>query len=105
MESSSAISTVNWSEALVRLLRGGVPAEAAEDVLGAHRTKYDLEVVSFDERLALAAARLSLITRPRGLSFADRACLALARQLGAPAVTADKSWLEVDAGVSVELIR
>jgi len=47
------------------------------------------------------------VTRPAGLSFGDRACLALARRSGRKAMTADRTWLSVATllGVEVELIR
>ena len=47
------------------------------------------------------------VTRPVGLSHGDRACLAPARSLGLPAVTADRPWTEVadPLGVGVELVR
>jgi PIN domain nuclease of toxin-antitoxin system len=35
----------------------------------------------------------------------DRACLALASTLNLPALTADKACSNLDAGVSVQLIR
>lgn len=54
---------------------------------------------------AEAAARLRPATRHAGLSLADRACLALARRLGVPAVTADRAWGDLDVGVEVRLIR
>ena len=44
-------------------------------------------------------------TRKAGLSLADRACLALALDLGATAVTADRAWAKVDVGVEVKVIR
>lgn len=40
-----------------------------------------------------------------GLSLGDRACLALAAELGIPALTADQTWAGLDIGVKVELIR
>jgi ribonuclease VapC len=40
-----------------------------------------------------------------GCSLGDRACLALALQLNLPALTADKAWSKVNAGVVVQLIR
>jgi PIN domain nuclease of toxin-antitoxin system len=47
------------------------------------------------------------LTRPAGLSLADRVCLALARRLGLRAMTADRAWRSVSAaiGVEIELIR
>jgi len=50
-------------------------------------------------------ARLRRLTRTRGLSICDRACLALAKRLGLPVVTADREWVSLDLGVVVTLIR
>jgi PIN domain nuclease of toxin-antitoxin system len=43
--------------------------------------------------------------QPFGLSLADRACLALAKQRGLPVLTADRIWQTLDLGVAVVLIR
>ncbi len=51
------------------------------------------------------AAALRAPTRAAGLSLADRCCLALARRLGATAVTADRAWTRSGHGIAVELIR
>lgn len=45
------------------------------------------------------------ITRSAGLSLADRICITLARRLALPVLTADHSWLDLDLGVDVRLIR
>jgi PIN domain nuclease of toxin-antitoxin system len=50
-------------------------------------------------------ARLRALTRAYGLSFGDRACLALARRLGLPALTAERAWAELDLGIPVEVLR
>ena len=57
--------------------------------------------------LALDAGAMIAHTRPYGLSHGDRACLALARHLDVPAVTADRPWAGIadEVGVRVELIR
>ena len=62
-----------------------------------------LEIPDADECIAIA--RLRPITRPQGLSLADRACLALAARLGVPALTADRSWTDAEVEADVELIR
>jgi ribonuclease VapC len=95
------ISTVNWSEVFRRLLDGKV------DVVGlrANVEALGLEVVPFTVDEAEQAARFSASTHHLGLSFADRACLALAHRLGLPVLTADRSWLDLDLGVKVEAIR
>lgn len=59
----------------------------------------------FTARHAAASGALYAKTKTAGLSLADRACLALAADVGLRAVTADRAWADVDVGVSVELIR
>ena len=59
----------------------------------------------FDAEQALQAGLLRRITRSKGLSLGDRACLALGKRLGLPVYTADRVWAELDLGVEVVLIR
>ncbi len=97
----SAISAVNWSEVVQRLLRHGlIFAEFGPDL-----EALDLAVVAFDRQQAETAGGLEAVTRAAGLSLADRACLALAREARAPAFTADRSWESVDVGVEIRLVR
>jgi PIN domain nuclease of toxin-antitoxin system len=97
----SAISAVNWSEVVQRLLRRGLALADVGPDLGA----LDLAVVPFDAEQAETAADLEAVTRAAGLSLADRACLALAREARVPAFTADHSWESVDVGVEIRLVR
>lgn len=97
------ISTVNLAEVLAKLVDKGVPAEEAAraiDMLG-------MEAVPLSVEQAQLSAALRPITRAAGLSLGDRACLALARERGLPAVTAERRWPEVAelAGVIVEVTR
>jgi ribonuclease VapC len=55
--------------------------------------------------LALSVAALHTRTRGTRLSPAYRACLALARDLRVPAVTADRAWADLDLNVAVRIIR
>jgi len=48
---------------------------------------------------------LEVFDRKAGLSFGDRACLALALDLGGRPVTADRAWGRIDVGLDVTLIR
>ncbi|MBI3977092.1 MAG: hypothetical protein HY331_02795 [Chloroflexi bacterium] len=52
---------------------------------------YSTIFVDFDADLAYQAGLLHPATRQAGLSLGDRACLALARRLGLPALTADRA--------------
>jgi PIN domain nuclease of toxin-antitoxin system len=64
-----------------------------------------LEIVPFTAEQALHSGDLVSITRSYGLSLGDRPCLALARLLNVPVITADKIWATLNLGVEVRLIR
>ena len=98
---SAAISAVNLSEVQAKLVERGTPAASAWSWL----IDLGLEVVDFDLPQARIAGDLRCPTRSRGLSFADRACLALAQVLQRPAVTADRAWADLEVGVEIRMIR
>jgi ribonuclease VapC len=95
------VSSLILAEVVTRLtLSGGTPWQIT--------TAWDdlqLVVEPFDDSRARVAGLIVDKTRPFGLSLVDRACLALARELGLPAVTADRAWGKVDIGVDIVLIR
>ncbi len=62
-------------------------------------------MTAFEAEQADEAARLRPPTRSVGLGLADRACLALARRLDVPTVTADRTWAALDLGVEIVMIR
>lgn len=64
-----------------------------------------LEVVPFTTADAARTAALLPHTQPLGLSFGDRACLALAQARQLPALTADRAWAALDCGIPIRLIR
>jgi ribonuclease VapC len=99
----SAMTTVNLSEVVGHFARNGAAEKDIRPVLD----PLPIELITFDEGLALSAGLLLRATRPAGLSLGDRACLALAARLGVPALTADRSWLTAAqaAGVEIDLIR
>jgi PIN domain nuclease of toxin-antitoxin system len=99
--SSSCISAVNWCEVFGKLRAAGIDAAAL--VEGVEQT--GIRIVPFDAEQARVAGELHVATRQAGLSLADRACLALASELEAPAVTADRAWARLDVGVEVRCIR
>lgn len=99
--SDSVISTVNLSEVIAKLTEVNIPDKEVSLVL----SYLKLEVIPFDEVLALSCGKLRPLTRHLGLSLGDRACLALAQHLNCTAVTADKAWTQLNIGISVELIR
>lgn len=95
------LSTVNVIEIVSRLIDAGAPPGVARRVVGG----LQLGIVPLDAAMALEAGVLRATTRARGLSLGDRACIATARVLGLPVLTADRAWAELDLGVEVVLIR
>ena len=97
----ASVSAVNFSEVVAKLAERGV----AESVIRNSLETLGLEVVAFDSDLAYVAGLLRPDTRKAGLSFGDRACLALARRRGTEVLTADRTWSELGLDVTVRLIR
>lgn len=91
------LSTVNLTEVL-QALGANLPAV----IDGSERV---IVTAAYEREHARAAAAMLEQTRLAGLGLADRACLALAKVLGLPAVTADRLWSEIDVGVEVIQIR
>ncbi len=93
-------SAVNLSEVATVLIRH---KKDPQEILGPVREQ--LAVEPFTDADALAAAALFPKTIIEGLSLGDRSCLALAQRLGAPAVTAEHVWAELELDIEVQLIR
>lgn len=98
---AACISAVNLSEVVAKMTERGIDADAVLESLA----ELKLDVRVFDAGQAERAGLLRLSTRRHGLSFGDRACLALAESLGCPAITADKAWAELELGIEIEVIR
>jgi ribonuclease VapC len=97
----SVLSAVNLAEIITNLIDHGVPPEQANfiaDQLGC-------EVLDADRRRAGAVGVLHARTRRTGVSLGDRFCLALAQELGAPALTADRRWKDLGLDIEIQLIR
>ncbi len=95
------IGAVNLSEVAQKISRhGGDGSRVATESLG-----MGLTLTPFASEDALATAELWPRTREHGLSLGDRACLALARRLERPALTADQAWRNLDLDLEIQLIR
>lgn len=97
----ASISAVNAAEVVSKLVERNTPQDAFQSVW---------EMVSgmtqpFTAAQALRSGQLRDVTRAFGLSLGDRACLALAEDMAAPALTADRVWAGLDLDVNVEVIR
>lgn len=97
----AAICSVNLVEVGTRLIDSGLSIEEMTETTGL----LGIQVIAFDEPLAIATAALRSRTKSAGLSLADRACLALAIREEAIALTADRAWGTVDVGCVVEQLR
>ena len=95
------LSVVNLTEILTRCIDRDFPGKAASEFI----TYFNINLIAFDATLAKRAAELRRTTRQRGLSLGDRACLALALQENAVAVTADRNWGDLQVGCKIEIIR
>jgi ribonuclease VapC len=97
----ASISAVNLSEVVATLADRGTPAE----IIALTLASLKLDVHSFDREQAERAGLLRPETRRHGLSFGDRACLALAATLDRPALTADREWKRLKIGIAIEVVR
>ena len=98
-----AMTAVNLGEVVGHFARFGSPETEIRLMLD----PLPFVRVALDEELAFIAGLMLPATVQAGLSFGDRACLALANKLGVRALTADRSWQRIGAvvGVEVDLIR
>jgi PIN domain nuclease of toxin-antitoxin system len=104
--SGAVISTVNLAEVFSRVAdQGDDPAKLAAELTQIGLLDGVITVEPFTAADAIDAGRLRPLTRDAGLSLGDRACLALARRLEAPALTADTDWQGVAHGVELRPIR
>ncbi|MBE3583398.1 MAG: type II toxin-antitoxin system VapC family toxin [Limnochordaceae bacterium] len=95
------VTAVNVSEVVAKLSDAGMPEQAIRQVLEA----LPFTIVAFGEELAYRAGMLRQATHTAGLSLGDRACLALAQQTGATALTTDHAWANLSLGISLRVLR
>lgn len=88
----SLMGAINYSEVLQKFAQLGGSVETASAIMAG----FDFHVVPFDQDLAAETAALWPLTSSKGLSLADRSCVALARAMNGVAVTADIGWKNLD---------
>ncbi len=103
LAAGAIISAVNLSEVIARLAEIGMPGAEIREAI----EPLGLDVADFDAEGAFAAGLLRPATRAAGLSFGDRACLALGAQRGVPVLTADRAWIGLDLGsdLAITMLR
>jgi PIN domain nuclease of toxin-antitoxin system len=97
----SVICAVNLAEIIAKMDEFGMNVSLIATVL----EPLQLDVIPLDANLAHASGVLRRQTRALGLSLGDRACLALASQRGATALTTDRAWGKLDSIATVKVVR
>jgi ribonuclease VapC len=95
------ISTINIGEIAARLSAKGVPDAMVRSAIDSLR----LQAVPVSVEHAVQAGLWKVTTKRRGLSLADRICLALGLDLGATVYTMDRVWADLDLGVAIKVVR
>ena len=93
--------SVNYAEVVQRARRYGGNGDLCEPVLRAE----GLAFVDTDMATAHAAGELEAVTRGRGISLADRFCLAFAMQRNCPLLTTDGPLKELGLPVDLRMLR
>jgi ribonuclease VapC len=97
----AAISAVNYSEILKKTIERNAPVPPVLAFISG----WPIKIVPFDEDLAAASAALYPQTKQHGLSFADRACLALGIQRNCKVLTSERRMSLAAVPIKVKLIR
>jgi PIN domain nuclease of toxin-antitoxin system len=92
-------SAVTHAEVGAALIRAGLDRGALTQVA------MQVHVEPFTVTDADTAAALIADGARLGLSLGDRACLALAGRLRVPALTAERVWAQLEAGIEIILVR
>lgn len=86
------VGAPNLAEVATKLAEKGLDRAEIVEVLAIF---HDIRPMTKEQALTAGALRMS--TRSLGLSLGDRACLALAMDLGAVAMTSDSVWSSINA--------
>jgi ribonuclease VapC len=98
---NAVISAVNYAEVVGKLVERSADPQATAHFLGS----LELNVVDYTQAQAFQSGAFRQLTKSAGLSLGDRACLAVAAERNAIALTSDKAWQRVSVGVKVQLVR
>jgi len=97
----SLIGATNLAEVVSKLRERGLSLDEVKEALGG----LHLDVRPLTPGQAMLIGDLRPATRPLGLSLGDRACLALAIELGAEIYTTDAALTKADVAIIATNIR
>jgi PIN domain nuclease of toxin-antitoxin system len=97
----AVMSSVNSAEVWTKMHEFGLIGDSRIQLL------FDLldEITPFTDSQAMLTGDLRPLTRSKGLSLGDRACLATAIEFQADVYTTERKWAEVSLPCAVHLIR
>ena len=95
------IGATNLAEVVSKLRERGLSLDEVKEALGG----LHLDVRPLTPGQAMLIGDLCPATRPLGLSLGDRACLALAIELGAEIYTTDAALTKADVAITATNIR
>ena len=101
LDQGAVICAVNLSEVVAKCAELGLDAAAFRVWFAS----LGIAVIPADEALSFDAGVLRVRTMSIGLSLGDRFCLALARTMRVPAVTADQAWKKLEPDPQCLCIR
>ena len=97
----SVLGTTNLAEVVSKLRDCGLTLDEVREVIGG----LHLDVRPLSSSQSMAIGDLRPATKSLGLSLGDRACLALALDLGAELFTTDADLASADLGVRITDVR
>lgn len=97
----SIMTAVNYAEVISTLRFKGMPLEEAKITAD----QYHKNIVLIDQDMAELAGDLRPATAKYGLSLGDRICLACAKVMDVPVLTADRDWKKLKLGIDIQCIR
>ncbi len=95
------VTAANHCEVITKALDRGVDVTALMQLLA----QLDYAVIDVMAEDGMAAGLMRPATRALGLSLGDRLCLAVAKRLDAPVLTADRHWLSLAHPLGLDIRR
>ncbi len=95
------MSSINLSEVAATLLDSDMSVKECQECIEPFIEK----IIPFGKEESFSTAALKKLTKHKGLSQGDRACIALGLSTGYPIYTADKVWAELDLNCIINMIR